>query len=75
MTNEQLKYKWRYPSDWLNERIDRAVAEHDIVWLRSAIDNLMEHADEDTIQAKFAPEMDADGFFTPLKPGKTRKAP
>ena len=53
------RYKWAYPSDWLNDEISHA-DEHE---LRGICQSLMSKLPEDDIQDLFQSEMAADGYF------------
>lgn len=53
------KYTYDYPSDWLNEKLDR----WDATDLRSALLSIMTVLSEDDIQDIFQAEMDRDGYF------------
>jgi len=58
------RYRWSHPAEWLDHWID----EHQEV---DALDHLARELasklDADQIQDLFQDEMDADGYFRPLK--------
>jgi hypothetical protein len=65
MTEQQ--YKWAYPSDWLNDKIDAAEPTE----LRGIVNAIVTKLAEDDIQDLFQAEMDADGYFRPLRQRRT----
>ena len=61
------RYKWAHPSDWLNDKIEEYRDDDNINGLVGIIDELMRQVAEDDIQNRFQDEMDADGYFVPVK--------
>ena len=57
------KYRWAFPIMWLRDKIDVANVDD----LRDIAAELASRLDSDTIQDLFQNEMDADGYFKPLR--------
>lgn len=64
------EYKWAYPSDWLQEKMEDAFRSDNAVELKSLLNTCMAKMDEDDIQDLFQVEMDEDGYFKPLRRGR-----
>jgi hypothetical protein len=64
-------YKWDHPLTWLYDYIDRIgaynPADNPIDELQAIARQLAEKLDGDQIQDLFQSEMDADGYFTPVR--------
>ena len=58
-----VKYRWNYPLEWLNEKIDT----WDENTLRHELKTIAALLDSDQIQDLYESDMDKDGYFTPLK--------
>jgi hypothetical protein len=75
-TEGNKTYRWGYPSDWLGEKLDTLAAEGNVVELKSIANELLRNCAEDDIQDVFQVEMEADGYFKPLKKasaGRTKR--
>lgn len=53
-----MAYRWRYPSDWLSERLERNPEEAKEIALA-----LLGRLDEDAVQDLFQAEMEEDLYF------------
>ena len=55
------KYKWDYPKEWLEEKIQKGEFSSDEV-----LNDILSFVDNDTIQDIYQDEMDEDGYFIDL---------
>lgn len=58
----EKKYKWKYPFEWLEEKVDK--------WSPGQVKCALALAvmtDSDTLQDLFQGEMTDDGYFDPIK--------
>jgi hypothetical protein len=61
-------YRWQYPGEWLLHRIRISAQAKDVEALAWYATELTGACDSDTLQDLFQDEMDADGYFKPLRP-------
>jgi hypothetical protein len=61
------RYRWAHPSEWLDHWIEQ---HQDVAALDSLARALAAELDSDQLQDLFQAEMDADGYFRPLKERK-----
>ncbi len=69
------EYRWTHPSEWLADKISSYTSLRDadaITQLADLARALAGLLDGDQIQDLFQAEMDADGYFTPLRKGRQR---
>lgn len=59
---KEHEYRWRHPSEWLSDRINRA-NESELLQLCK---ELADQIDGDQIQDLYEADMAADGYFEPL---------
>ena len=63
------KYKWEFPGEWLQEKIQG----WDEAELRSALLCMLDRMDNDDIQDIFQTEMDQDGYFEEISDNMSTK--
>ena len=61
------RYKWEHPKDWLDQKIANT---KDIEELQKLCFDLANYLDGDSIQSAFQNEMEADGYFKPIREKK-----
>jgi hypothetical protein len=69
MAKKEEKYRWSYPSDWLESRLKEYTEQGQsdaITNLYNTATALASKLSSDEIQDLFQSEMDADGYFDPL---------
>lgn len=64
MPNKPKQYKWSHPSEWLDDYIDTIGS---LSEMRDLALDVARQLDGDQIEDLFQAEMEADGYFTPMK--------
>jgi hypothetical protein len=60
-------YKWASPGEWLEDRLNRYAESDDMNAIHHIAQELLTKLDSDQIQDLFQDEMDAEGYFKPIR--------